>query len=300
LLNTARSLRLILLTALTLTAEWLRFSATSFGLPDQLRPDEELLVPRALGFESDWNPHLAIYPAAQTYVVHGALRSYAVLTGAGRDLHAAYGADNGARAFLLARRISAAMGVATVPVIYAAATPVFGPVAALASATVITVTYIHVRDSKFAKVEVPAGFWLALSVFMLLRIPVRGHWIDYASAGLFCGLAAATHYPAGAIALGIVVAHLEAQHREAKSLVTRLTDSRIYLAGFVALLTFVEADPYFLLDWRQTAHDFVFLLGNYRMWNGGHTPAGFGWPWLLLMPASFGTELEIFLLAPYR
>ena len=296
-----KRLRFLLLAALTLLAAWLRFSGIGFGLPDQLRPDEDLTVPRALDFEKDWNPHITIYPAAQTYLIHGALRSYATLTGAGHDLHAVYGADDGARAFLIARRISAVMGCATVPVIYLAAEPVFGPGAALVSAAIVTVAFIHVRESKFAKVEVPAGLWLALGILMMLRITTRGRPLDYALAGLFCGLAAATHYPAGAISIGIGVAHLEAGHKEKRSMLASLTDPGIYLAGFVAILTFFCANPYFFLDW-QPARDYAFLRNNLSsssMWNGGRTPAGFGWPWLLLkaMPAAFGIELELFLLA---
>jgi len=294
-----KRLRFLLLAVLTLLAGWLRFSAIGFGLPDQLRPDEELLVPTALGFEHDWNPHMAIYPAAQTYLVHGVLRSYATLTRARLNLHAAYGQDNGARAFLIARQVSAAMGTATVPLIFLAAAPVYGPGAALTAAAIVTVSYIHVRESKFAKVEVPAGFWLALSILMTLRISYRGHWLDYALAGLFCGLAAATHYTAGAIAIGIVVAHLESRRREGQILLGALADRRIYIAGIVTIAAFIAADPYFILDWHRTLDTYSNLRHDYNMWNGGHTPAGFGWPWLILraMPAGLGLALEVFLLA---
>ncbi len=195
--------------------------------------------------------------------------------------------------------MSAAMGAATVPVIYLAASPVFGPVAALVSSAIVTVSFIHVRDSKFAKTEVPAGLWLALSILMVLRISVRGRSMDYALAGFFCGLAAATHYPSGAIAVGIVVAHLEVRRREGESLLGSLADTRIYLAGIVTLITFLCADPYFVLDWKATVNTYHNMQDAYKLWNRGHTPAGFGWPWLLLlaMPASFGIALELFLLS---
>jgi hypothetical protein len=294
-----KRLRFFLLAALTLLAAWLRFSAIGFGLPDQFRPDEDMTVPQALDFEQDWNPHLAIYPAAQTYLIHGVLRSYAMLTGSGHDLHTVYGADNGARAFLFARRISALMGTATVPVIYLAAEPVFGPGAALVSAAIVTVAYIHVRESKFAKVEAPAGLWLALSILMMLRISSRGHLRDYVLAGVFCGLAAATHYTAGAIAIAILVAHLETRLRKNQPVLASLLDPKIYLAGLVTILIFLCVNPYFLLDWHQTLDTFKSMGAAYKMWHGGQTPAGFGWPWLLwlAMPAGFGIALEAFLLA---
>jgi hypothetical protein len=297
--NIDKRVQFLLVIALTVIAAWLRFSSTDFGLPDQFRPDEEKIVPRALDFEKDWNPHLAIYPAAQTYLVHGVLRSCATLTGAGPNLQTAYGSDNGARAFLIARRISAAMGTATVPVIYLAVAPIFGPAAALVSTAIVAVSCIHARESKFAKVEVPAGLWLALTILMMLRITSRGRPMDYALAGLFCGLAAATHYTAGAIAIGIAVAHLEARHRENQSMPGSLVDRRIYLAGLVTILTFCCVNPYFFLDWQQTVRDYASLRYDFTMWTGDHTPESFGWRWLLLraMPAGFGIELEIFLLA---
>jgi hypothetical protein len=285
--------------ALTVIAAWLRFSSTGFGLPDQFRPDEGMVVFRALDFEKDWNPHLAIYPAAQTYLIHGVLRSYATLTGAGPNLSTAYGFDNQAQAYLIARQITAAMGTATVPVIYLAVAPVFGSAAALASAAIVAVSFIHVRESKFAKVEGPAGLWLALSILMMLRITSRGRPMNYALAGFFCGLAAATHYPAGAIAIGIAVAHLEARHRENLSMLGSLKDGRIYLAGLVTILTFCCINPYFFLDWPQTVHDYNYLRDTYMTWSSGSAPDNFGWRWLLIraMPAAFGIELEIFLLA---
>ncbi|HLI79568.1 MAG TPA: hypothetical protein VKV03_06275, partial [Candidatus Binataceae bacterium] len=64
---------------LTAVAAWLRFSGIGFGLPDKLRPDEEMIMTPALDFEHDWDPHMAVYPAFQAYVTHAVLRTYASL-----------------------------------------------------------------------------------------------------------------------------------------------------------------------------------------------------------------------------
>ena len=193
-----------ILALLTLLAAWLRFSAIGFGLPEQYRPDEEKIIPAALDFKHDWNPHLAIYPAAQTYLTHVVLRTYASLHGAGDDLHRAFAADNQAEAYLIGREIVAAMGTLTVPAIYLAAAPAFGVEAGLAAAAIVAVSFIHVHDSKFVKDEVPAGLWLVLCIAMMLRMLKRGRSLDYGLAGVLCGLAAATHYTAGAIAIGVL------------------------------------------------------------------------------------------------
>jgi 4-amino-4-deoxy-L-arabinose transferase-like glycosyltransferase len=291
----------LILAVITLIAGWLRFSSINFGLPDQLRPDEERLVPKAVGIREEANTYgnPAVYPDFQISLVHGVLRCYAMITGAGHDLHLVYARDNGARVFSIARLVAAAMGTATVLIVYLAATSIYGPVAAMVSSALLAVSFIHVRDSKFAKTEVPGGFWLALSILMMLRIPARGRVMDYGLAGLFCGLAAATHYPSGAIAIGILGAHLEARRREGKSLLSSLFDPRIYVAGVVSIAAFLAADPSFILEWNQTVRTYIAMRHDYQIWNGGNTPAGFGWPWLfrVAMPLGFGIELELFLLA---
>ena len=95
------------------------------------------------------------------------------------------------------------MSTATVAAVYLAAESVFGPTAALASAAVVTFATIHVRESKFAKVQVPSGLWLTMAIAMMLRIVYRGHLLDYQLAGLFSGLAAATFYGSGVIVVGV-------------------------------------------------------------------------------------------------
>jgi hypothetical protein len=275
---------------------WLRFSAIGFGLPDRFRPDEDLLVDRALGFDNDWNPRLiAVYPAAQLYLLHAVLRSDAMATGAGSDLRAVYSANSQARAFLIARQVSAAMGTATIPAIYWAAELALGPPAALASAAIVAVSTIHVRESKFAKLEVPAGLWLVLAIGMMLRVAGRGRSLDYAGAGSFAGLAAATHYLAGIAALGILVAHLEDRRRENQPLLGALVDKRLYLAGCISALTFFCATPYFFLDPAQTVQNYQ--LG--KMWAvtfGSPETRGWGWLLLRIMPDSLGIVLLVFLL----
>src|SRR5579871_6861129 len=119
-------LQLVTLAMLTLIGGWLRFQSIGFGLPDKFRPDEEYMVSRALGFDNDWNPHFALYPSAQMYVQHAALKYYAALFGYRGNFRTAYASDGQALAYLVARRVSAAFGTATVPAIYLAAAPIFG------------------------------------------------------------------------------------------------------------------------------------------------------------------------------
>jgi hypothetical protein len=288
---------LVVLAALTVIAAWLRFTATDFGLPDKFRPDEEYLVSRALGFENDWNPHFALYPAVQMYLQHAALKYYAALIGFPQNFRAAYANDGQALAYKVARRLSAGFGTATVPAIYFAGESTFGPGAAIAAAAIVTFTTLPVRESKYATTDAAAVFWLTLALAMALRIARRGRTTDYLGAGLFSGLAIATKYPAGAEMFAVAAAHLGVCRRERRSFRQTIGDPGIYLAAGTAAVVFFCATPYLFLDWNQTVTDYTYQRG-FLLFGVGNTLADYGWSWLLMraMPDSFGLAMQVFLL----
>ncbi len=296
--RSTRAQRLMVLAALTLIAGWLRFTATSFGLPDRFRPDEEYMVSRALGFEGDWDPHFAIYPAAQMYVQHAALKYYAALAGQRQNFRAAYATDSQALAYLVARRLSAAFGTATVPAIYLAGAPMFGPAAAIAAAAITAVSTLPVRESKYATTDAATVFWLTLALAMALRVARRGRSLDYLGAGFFSGLATATKYPAGAVIFAVAAAHIGVWWRERRPWWQLVGDPGIYLAAGTAAVTFFCATPYLFMDWAQTINDFTYQRG-FLLYGVGNSLADYGWSWLLLraMPDSLGVALQLFFLA---
>ena len=287
--------RLGLLAALTLLAGWLRFSATSFGLPDRYRPDEEYLVSRALGFTEDWNPHFSVYPAAQMYLQHALLRVYArVAQPATRNFQEAYAPSGGALAHLLGRRLSAAFGTATVPAVYWAGSSAGGPLAGFTAAALVALVPIHVRESRYATTDAAAVFWITLSVGFVLAMVRRGRYRDYLAAGGLVGLATATKYPAGAMLAGIGIAHLEARWREGRSLLRGIFDLRAYAALYLAVIVFLAATPYFVLDWQETVRGFEYQRG-FVAGGIGNPYSGYGWSWLLgrAMPDGFGLGCEL-------
>jgi len=282
------------LALLTLLGGWLRFSATSFGWPDHYRPDEEYMISRALGFEHDWNPDFALYPAAQMYVEHAALWAYGTLTGYRHDFRVAYGADSQALAYLVARRVSATMGTATIPVIYLAAACGFGTPAGLSAAAIMTVVTLAVRESKYATTDAAVVWWLSLALWFVFRIVRRGELADYLAAGALTGLAIATKYPAGALVGGLIVAHFEARAAKGQSWLGGLIAPRLYLMGLVCFLVFFCATPYFFLDWARTVADFNYQRG-YILYGVPNAQASYGWGWLWLhaMPASLSWPLVV-------
>jgi hypothetical protein len=287
-------LQCAILAFLIVLGGWLRFAAIDFGLPDKFRPDEELLITPSLDLGKDWKPHfpdITPYPAAQVYLLHAVLRSYAMVTGSGTNLSEVNAANGHAPAYLIAREVSAAMGTATILAVYWSAELAFGPIAALCSAAIVAVSSIHVRESKFAKMQVPSGLWLVLAMGMMLRIARRGRTSDYALAGFFSSLAIATAYQSAPILFGVLAAHLEARHRENRSLLTALADSRIYVAAGATLLTFFCATPYTVLD-PHIFRDYQLLAQRTGL------PGTQGWWYLLLrvMPATLGVGLQVYLL----
>jgi Dolichyl-phosphate-mannose-protein mannosyltransferase len=286
--------RLIVLALLIVVGGWLRFTAITFGYPGTYRPDEEYMINPALGFVDNWDPHFALYPAAQIYIQHAALDVYAHLRGQRGNFRQYYAGDKYARAHVVARWVSALMGTATIALIYFAALP-FGAPAALAAAAVMTFCPLHVLDSKFATTDAATVFWLALALAMIPRIAARGRLRDYAFAGLFAGLATATKYPAGAVVFAIAAAHLGARRRAGRSPWGYFADPKIYLAAALTVVVFFCATPYFFLDWAQTLHDY-----NYQeqFVLHGYSAAGYGWHWLVMrvMPDSFGPAGEVLML----
>jgi 4-amino-4-deoxy-L-arabinose transferase-like glycosyltransferase len=285
-----------ILIAITVLAAWLRFTGLCFGIPGTFRPDEEYLINAALGFQSDWNPHFAIYPAAQMYLQRAALWIWAAAHRRSSDFPAFYQGDNYPTAYVVGRVLSALMGTATVPAIYLAGAPVLGINASLAASAIVAVATLHVLNSKFATTDVPAAFWITLALAMVLRIVGDPRMRSYLGAGFFAGLAMATKYPAAAVAVGILAAHLCLVRKGVRSPISLVLDKRLYIAALTMIGTFFCATPYILLDLAQTVHDYEYQKGFILH---GTSAAGYGWHWLLLraMPDSFGVSLEILMAA---
>jgi hypothetical protein len=293
----ARATALILLTAV---AGWLRFSATDFGLPDKFRPDEEYMVSRALGFQRDWNPHFAVYPAGHMYLQHAALRATAWLSGHRGDFRSFYAEGGAAGAHLVGRRLSAALGTATVPAIYLAGARIFGAPAALSAAAILTFAPLHVREAKYATTDAAATLWMTLTLWLTFRVILDGRLRDSLAAGLLGGWAIATKYPAGAVLGAVAAAHVGARRREGRTIWRSFRDIRPYVALFGIAVGFLSGTPYFVLDWEQTVKDFEYQRG-FVQHGVGNRLAGEGWWWFVaqVLPDSFGLALALVLLAGF-
>jgi hypothetical protein len=206
---------LLTLVAIVMMAAGVRLWGLAFGLPfGNARPDETYVmdVVRPL-LEGRAPPPNYEYPWLYMgltglgwlgyYIVgavQGSFASLADLTASWRTHYTPF--------FLINRGISAALGVATVLVVFAIARRLWNVRAGLVAAACLALAYLHVRDSHYATTDVPMTFFAMLATWLTLRAFDRGWVGDYVWAGLAGGLAGATKYNAVFVVVPLVVSAL--------------------------------------------------------------------------------------------
>src|SRR5688572_7028867 len=140
--------------AILIVAATARLWGIHFGFPHlNARPDEGAIVSIAGGmYNGDLNPHFFNYPALFMLTVAGAMTV----------LHAAATllpwlplplVSDTTTAFRIARYLSAAAGIFSVLLLFRIGQRLFGRPAGLASAALLAVAFLHVRDSHFGVTE---------------------------------------------------------------------------------------------------------------------------------------------------
>ena len=293
-----------LLAILTL-AFGLRAWGLGWGMPFAFHADEDNYLPGALTMLSkgDLNPHYFRNPPLLTYTVLLELLAY---LGAGQILGFPKSVnDLGLQMlqaptplYLIARMNGALLGTATVLVTYLVAKRLFDLRAALASALLLAVAFLHVRDSHYAVNDVPATLLLMVSFFFAVRVysppfPKReggqgrlGLEKPYLLSGLFLGLAVATKYNVGIGAVAILAAHLLS--RRASGWDRRLRPHiPLVGAGIASLLAFVAANPFALLDYQTFFQQFA---GQYAWASDPYDTSDLSMGGVILRALSVGTS----------
>jgi len=242
----------------------LRLWGIAQGLPYVYNLDEsDHFVPHAVAmFTGGLNPHYFANPPALTYLLHVLL---AVWFGGRTGVAHAYSLHPG-DVYVLARATSAALGTAAVWLLYAAGSRLFGRAVGLLAAAIEAVAFLPVFYAHLALNDAPTLAPLTLSLLGAAGVLRRGRRLDYAVAGVGLGLACATKYTAGIVAVPLIAAiaarHLERDGKplggggEARAAVPALVG--VAIAGAAALAAFVIANPFALLDFqrfhRELAH----------------------------------------------
>jgi 4-amino-4-deoxy-L-arabinose transferase-like glycosyltransferase len=180
-----------------LTAALLRFWALPHGIPFSLQVDEPEVMERAVRMMKtcDLNPHFFDYPTLYMYV-EAVVSVFRFLFGAMRGQWAALAQAPTADFYLWGRAVTAALGTATVLLVYRAGMR-WGARTALLGAVLLAVMPMHVRESHYVLTDVPMTFLVTLTFLLSLRAHERATVGAFALAGAAAGLAGATKYTGG-------------------------------------------------------------------------------------------------------
>jgi hypothetical protein len=291
------------LAAILIVAATLRFIGIGAGIPYAIGVDEPQVLDRAVGMmrSGSLNPYFYDYPSLYIYVqlATACLRFMAgAMAGEWRSLAEVSPADF----YVWGRAVSALFGTLTVLLVYLIGLR-WGTRPALLGAALMAVMPLHVRESHYILTDVPATFFVALTLLMALRAHEHPRAGTFAWAGAAAGLAAATKYPA---ALALLVPLL------AVWMTPAARPSR--LAGALAALAaaggaFLLGAPYTVLDLPAFLDSYARLMGSYTAapppepgWilYLKHLRNNVQWPALLLMGGGAGLALVRAIRGPGR
>ena len=247
---------LLVLALITLVGAVLRFYGLNWGAPYyHFHIDEHFVFAGGLAIREDFfaaarSAKFFMYSPLPMYALIAVTWVYETLV---RPLDLAVKQD-GIVFMVLGRSISAALGTATIPLVYAIATRLSGRVAGLLAAALTAFGVLHLRDSHFFSVDVSLTFFSVLAWLFMVRVALEGTTRWYVWSGVAIGAAIACKYSAAFLLPITFVAHLCAM-----GIPGRTSPKGAWLAwlwkaavpGLVAALTFLALDPFVYMDFDK-------------------------------------------------
>ncbi|HEX4008948.1 MAG TPA: glycosyltransferase family 39 protein [Solirubrobacteraceae bacterium] len=229
---------LVLLAATLLLRLW----GIRQGLPYSYNSDEAThFVPRAVAFFShDLNPQYFLNPPAYSYLLH---LVFELWFGSADAVRRAYATDP-TGVFVVARVVAAVLGTISVWLTYLTGERMFNRTVGLLGAAVFGLAFLPVFYSHLALNDVPALAPVTLSLYGISGVMRNGARRDYVLGGVGIGLAAATKYTGGVTAVCLLAAAICDGAGGGRLQALR----RLMLAVGCALLAFIAANPYSVLD----------------------------------------------------
>jgi 4-amino-4-deoxy-L-arabinose transferase-like glycosyltransferase len=172
-----------------------------FGLPFQFRPDEDVLVGRAVAMavHQSLDPLFYAYPPLGLWAFAGAEWILRLVSPA--SVGAATGVDPSLE-YLAARIVSVLAFAAATGFVGLAGRAAHGNLAGLLGAFAFTVSPLVVQNAHFARVDLLALAFVALALWLGARAGDARGWV---LAGVAAGLAAGTKYTAGVVIVYLAV-----------------------------------------------------------------------------------------------
>lgn len=273
-----------------------RFWGLRFGLPlVNARPDELLISDRAIRFirERTLDPDFFDYPSLYLYVTATLYLAYFLvgrLAGwfASLDAFVESWTTHWVPFFLIGRTVGAVSGTVTVLVTYWLGRRLFGGAVGLVGAFLLSLAFLHVRDSHYATTDVPMTLLVMVAMVWVVRLWQDGRRRDGLMAGLWAGLATSAKYNAVMLVVPVLAA-FALRARGAKTFsVKALRDSGAMATGLVLAASFLFTSPYLVLNWEKALHDLRLVWGSSR---AGMTPPdmlGIGWTYHLRVSLWYG------------
>lgn len=220
------------------------------GLPYAYNSDEaDHFVPRAVSmFTHGLDPHYFANPPAFTYLLH---YLFAIAYGGSHGVVREF-ALHPASVYTLARAAAAVLGVIALWLTYVAGARLLGRGVGLLAAAIEAVAFLPVYYAHLALNDVPTLAPLTLSLVGSAGILRNGRRRECLLAGGGLGLACATKYTAGIVLLPLaaaVAARYLHEGREPRA--GRRALGNLALAGAIAIVAFLVANPYAVLDYRS-------------------------------------------------
>lgn len=277
----------------------LRFWGLGFGLPTTgARPDEGRLVGIAARFtlNHDLNPHFFSYPTLFPYAVGSVYAGWC----AGAVVVRAYPSmsdcserwfDNWIPLFLTARALSAVAGVGAVALVFFIGLR-FHRLAGWLAASLLSVAFLHVRDSHFGVTDVAMTSMTLLALLLLLRAHERPSLWRFVVAGLVAGLATSTKYNALLLGVPAVLSQAFAWAPAGRGIEVRHT--RLLLFATSAAVGFFAGTPFALFDRNEFLTHTQSESRHLLEW-GRSVPLGIGWVYhaIVTLPQGVGWPLFV-------
>ncbi len=265
----------------------LRLWGIDFGLPYAYHSDEPAIVNQAVRFfrTGDLNPGWFHYPTFYTYLVAaiyfgcytmglwGGEFAYPSEMPAPGWLVMGGGLPEVPEQFLIARLITASLGVLTVGLSYYVASCIWDQKSGVMAALFVALSSLHVTNSQFATTDVPMAFMVMLSLTFCVQLVRTGNWHNYLLAGLAAGLAVSTKYNAAPVCVSLVVAHSLRSYPD-------LIDWRLILGIGAALVGFAAGTPFAFVEFDTFWSDITFELEHYAVGHAGNEGKDTWW-WIL-------------------
>ncbi len=264
-----RSVCILLIIAL---AAAVRAAGVRFGFPYLLHPDEPTAVRRALlMFRDGLNPGWFAMPSGYLYLLHYSYRVFYLVSSLFESpALLPHLRPDRVPFYLIGRVWSVLAGTATVWVVYRAGKKLYSSRAGLGAAFLMAVIPLHLIHSRYATVDVPVTFFIALSFLFSASVLSRRRLKYYLAAGAAAGLAAATKYNGLFVLFPLLAAHFLREGEEGERGRRRLIDPFLPAGLAAAGLLFFLASPYALIETRQLYMD-LRAQSNYLI-HSGHGP----------------------------